>query len=141
MSPSYVALADLSGNGRLDIIVGDAAGGQVSGGQEISVLMNLGGGKFAAPVYYGGLFGEPTGLAVGDFNGNGKLDIAVPDGGDDIAVFAGNGDGTFQFDANYATAPGPIGLTSGPFFGPGQTDLAVGITVNNSLDLFKANRP
>jgi hypothetical protein len=99
--------------------------------------MNLGGGTFAAPVNYATSY--PTGLMLGDFNGDGKLDIAVPAVGGIIA-FAGNGDGTFRFDAYYVADPGLVGQAAGPFFGSGRTDLAVGSTSAKSIDLFKANR-
>ena len=39
----------------------------------------------------------PTAVTTGDFNGDGHMDIAVSNGGDDsVYVMLGNGDGTFQ---------------------------------------------
>jgi hypothetical protein len=139
--PEYVALADLTGNGLLDIITANRQG------DSVSVLMNLGGSfgppvayNFAPPTNYGPFIGAPTGLAVGDFTGNGKIDIAVSDTSGDVAVLAGHGDGTFSFDAYYAAGYGPQGVVAGPFFGPGLTGLATGVTTGNLVVLHKANR-
>jgi hypothetical protein len=39
----------------------------------------------------------PNGVAIGDLNGDGKLDIATANAfGDDVSVLIANGDGTFQ---------------------------------------------
>jgi FG-GAP-like repeat len=140
-APHFVALADLTGNGRLDIIVGDGGSGipGIAGTAEIAVLMNLGGGQFAPPVLYGAGMLDPFGMVVADFTGNGRYDIAVSNPAfHQVDVFAGNGDGTFRYDASYVTAFAPIGIAAGPFFGPGGNDLAVpGAKV---VDLVKANR-
>jgi hypothetical protein len=143
--PMAFALADLNGNGRLDIVTATQSNYAVNAAPAgVSVLMNLGGGEFATPVNFGTI--SPTGLVLGDFNGDGKVDIAVSGPGT-IGAFWGNGDGTFRFDAYYVASPGALGLpagpfplVAGPFFGRGRTDMAVGISSGNSIDLFKANR-
>src|SRR5262245_8495141 len=51
---------------------------------------------------------NPIAVAVGDFNGDGKADVAVANQqSDNITVLLGDGKGTFQFSSNYATAPYP----------------------------------
>src|SRR5438445_7901646 len=53
---------------------------------------------------------NPSSVVVGDFNGDGKQDLAVANNrSDNISVLLGNGDGTFQPAANYAA-----GACSGP---------------------------
>jgi hypothetical protein len=139
--PVSVALADLTGNGQLDIVVVDTYGG---GG--VSVLMNQGSKvgqpfSFAAPVSYVVPTQPQAALTVGDFNDDGKFDIAVSiPYYNEIAVLAGNGDGSFQFDADYAVGPGPEGIAVGPFFGPGGTDLAVADAQGTSISLLKGHR-
>jgi len=51
---------------------------------------------------------NPQAVAVGDFNGDGKQDLAVVNGnGNTISIFLGNGDATFQPPTtNFATASG-----------------------------------
>src|SRR5438128_2710256 len=71
----------------------------IQGTSAVSIFLGHGDGTFAAPIQY------PTGpmllsppyhnVLAGDFNGDGKLDLAVAtDNG--IAILLGNGDGTFQ---------------------------------------------
>jgi len=71
-------------------------------------------------------------LATGDFNGDGKEDLAVVnDASDSVTVFLSNGDGTFQAAANYSVASQPMSIAVGDFNGDGKLDLAV---VNNLSD-------
>ena len=78
--PTSLALGDLNGDGKPDLTVAN------KGSNGVSVLLNQGGGTFAAKVDY------PTGLqancvTLGDLDGDGKLDLAVTNyTGDDITV-------------------------------------------------------
>ena len=68
---------------------------------------------------------NPTSAAVGDFNGDGKLDLAVANAGSkNVSVLLGNGDGTFKAPVNFG-APGPQSVAVGDFNGDGKLDLAV----------------
>ena len=71
----------------------------------------------------------PSSIAVGDFNGDGKLDLAVCDFGDwNIYVLLGNGDGTFQAARSVYVASGggfPWYVVTADFNGDGKLDLAV----------------
>src|SRR5204863_6948742 len=60
-------------------------------------------------------------IAVGDFNKDGKSDLAAV--GDTLAVLLGNGDGSFQTATNYPVAGTSLALAD--FNGDGQSDLAV----------------
>lgn len=45
----------------------------------------------------------PTSITVGDFNGDGKLDLAIANAGSsNVSLLLGNGDGTFQMAADYS---------------------------------------
>jgi hypothetical protein len=64
-------------------------------------------------------------VAVGDFNGDGKPDLAVAFAGG-VRLFLGNGDGTFQTSASsYVAASFPFAIAAGDFNGDGLPDLAV----------------
>ena len=51
---------------------------------------------------------DPDAIVAGDFNGDGHLDLAVANAGDDtVSVLLGNGDGTFQPQVTYAVGTDP----------------------------------
>ncbi len=94
--PWSVAVADLNGDGKPDIVVANSSGGGVG------ILLGNGDGTFQTVVTYdsGGSF--PTSVAVADLNGDGKPDIVVSNSGDNnVGVLLGNGDGTFQTAVTY----------------------------------------
>src|SRR5262249_53589022 len=72
----------------------------------------------------------PFKIAVGDFNGDGKLDLAVPNlNADRVSVLLGNGAGSFTLGGDYPVGSEPNAAAAGDFNGDGKLDLAV---VNNS---------
>jgi len=87
-SPARVVrVADLTGNGVLDLAVLTAQG--------VSIYLGDGHGGFAPPVTYGAGT-DPTGLTVADLLGNGRLDLLVGNAEGDVLILDGNGDGTFR---------------------------------------------
>jgi hypothetical protein len=86
-NPVALALADLNNDGNLDIVVANQLRG---GGGALSILLGNGDGTFQAPITfnYGGP--PPTALAVGDYNNDGRLDIAVTDVLGRLRVFLSN---------------------------------------------------
>jgi uncharacterized repeat protein (TIGR01451 family) len=80
---------------------------------------------FAAPKSYP-VGTSPAAIAVGDFNGDGKIDIAVANtGSGDVSILLGTGDGTFQPAVNYSAGNSPTAIAVGDFNGDGKLDLAV----------------
>ena len=80
-----------------------------------------------AKTYPVGTFGYyPPTVAVGDFDGDGKLDIAVANSGSgNVSILLGNGDGTFQAAVNFDAGAGPQEIAVGDFNGDHKLDLAV----------------
>jgi uncharacterized repeat protein (TIGR01451 family) len=81
--------------------------------------------NFAAPTSYP-VGTSPAAIAVGDFNGDGKMDIAVANNGSgDVSILLGNGDATFQAATNFSAGSSPNSIAVGDFNGDGKLDLAV----------------
>lgn len=75
---------------------------------------------------------HPMSIAVGDFNGDQKLDLAVANGDvglptptTGVVIYLANGDGTFTFAPVQPSIPGGNNIVSGDFNGDGKLDLAV----------------
>jgi hypothetical protein len=68
----------------------------------------------------------PAYVAVRDFNGDGKPDLAVANfNSNNVSILLGNGNGTFGPPANYVVGISPSSLAVGDFNGDGKPDLAV----------------
>jgi hypothetical protein len=99
----------------------------------ITVLLGNGDGTFQSPTAIA-LPTTPTAAAVGDFNGDGKLDIAVSlfggsgqTGGNfqSLAILIGHGDGTFDPAVLYQSLENPYGISVGDFNNDGKPDIVV----------------
>ncbi|HSB07975.1 MAG TPA: VCBS repeat-containing protein [Blastocatellia bacterium] len=68
---------------------------------------------------------SPQSVAVGDFNGDGKLDLAVANIDDTVSILLGTSTGSFGAKTDFATGNGPLSVAVGDFNGDGNLDLAV----------------
>jgi uncharacterized repeat protein (TIGR01451 family) len=68
----------------------------------------------------------PQGLVTADFNGDGKLDLAVANNGsNNVSILLGNGNGTFTTKSTPAAGDGANWIAVGDFNGDGIPDIAV----------------
>ncbi|MHC5721860.1 MAG: FG-GAP repeat domain-containing protein, partial [Nostoc sp.] len=89
----------------------------------LSVLINAGNGTFLPPVGYS-VGGDPYPIAIGDFNGDGKLDVITGnDQSNDLSLLIGLGNGTFEPEVRLGAGNDPYGLAVGDFNGDGQLDI------------------
>jgi hypothetical protein len=123
-SPFTLIAADLKKNGHIDLITVNMPNGIDQPGT-VSVLLGNGDGTFQAHVDY--TVGDfPEGIVAGDFNDDGKVDLAIANNNDGtISILYGNGDGTFQPQVAIAVGSEPTSIGTGDFNGDGKTDLIV----------------
>jgi hypothetical protein len=121
-SPYAFIAADLRKDNRIDLVTVNIPNGVDAPGT-ISVLLGNGDGTFAPHVDYD-VGDYPTGVVAGDFNDDGKIDLAVSNNFDNtISILYGNGDGTFKPQVVVDVASGPMSIATGDFNGDGKLDL------------------
>jgi hypothetical protein len=132
-NPFSVAVGDLNGDGIPDIVTVNIPNPFSPG--SVSALLGNGDGTFSAPVTYQ-VGVDPAAVIVGDFEGDGILDIAVPNSfSNSVSVLRGNGDGTFQTPVDYLVGVDPRSLVAADFNGDGALDLAVANDHSNDISV------
>jgi hypothetical protein len=129
-----IATGDFNGDGKPDLVI---LGDDYSDfGAYVAVLLGTGLGHFSSPIKFRipknhGKFGRPTALAVGDFNGDHNLDVAitipVSDSNDpgSVVVLFGNGAGTLRKGTVANAGTDPLSIAVADFNGDGILDLVV----------------
>jgi len=134
---SSLAVGDFNGDGKPDLAV--ASSGLQGGAAAVTILLGNGDGTFTpsgSPIPGGGA------IVVADFNGDGKLDLAVANNGNNnVSILLGNGDGTFTQAANSPVPVGsqPYAIAAGDFTGSGKLGLAVANYGSNTVTLLLGN--
>jgi hypothetical protein len=138
--PSWVAVGDVNGDGKPDIVVANS--GVQRSGDSVSVLLGNGSGTFGAAQCYT-VGGSPTAVAVCDFNRDGKLDIVTANSNSTVSVLLNNGNGTFGAAQNYAISGPANSVAVADFNHDGFLDIAttgaeMDVLLNNANGTFGA---
>jgi hypothetical protein len=124
-----VAVADVNGDSKRDIIVGNAAS------NNIGVLFNAGNGTFSAQVTYStGNGSQPYSVVAADVNGDSKIDIIIANYGlNKVGVLLNAGTGTFGAQVTYSVGSAPFAVTVADVNGDGKPDILVANTGSNNV--------
>ena len=119
-SSTRVAVADFNADRILDIVTANT--GTASNGT-VSVLLGNGDGTFLPAKDYATGDGSVS-VAVGDFNGDGKADLATANAySSSVSVLLGNGHGSFGAAQKYVVGAQPWAVAVADFNGDGKADL------------------
>jgi hypothetical protein len=126
---TYLAVGDFNNDGNLDIVVANAD----QSPNRVSVYLGNGDGTFKAPIY-SKTTSSSTFVVTGDFNHDGKLDIAIIDP-PYISVLLGKGDGTFQPPSDNDSFRIPQWLAVGDFNNDHKLDVITTGSYGASYDI------
>jgi hypothetical protein len=118
---------DMTGEGTLDL---------VTAGDKVNVYTGSGDGHFTLTDSQVGNGGWFVSSAVGDFNGDGRIDVLAANDNGTVSVLLGNGDGTLRYTDVFAAAWWPSGMAVGDFNGDQRTDLAVADFDTSTVEVF-----
>ena len=131
LGPAEVAVSDLNGDGKLDIVVTNCAASSATGCGDgdgfIGVLFGNGDGTFQSALSYDSGVSHPgTALALADLNGDGNPDLILAAPPSSVAVLLGRGDGTFRAPVFYGSGGVNVQeIVAADLKGNGKLDLAV----------------
>jgi hypothetical protein len=136
------AVGDFNGDGKLDIAL-TGGGYGMNTVNEVMILLGNGDGTFSlAPNSTFATGNDPWAIVAADFNGDGKLDLAIANqGGSTLTILLGNGDGTFTPSSGSPVAVGrnPYALAAADLNSDGKLDLVVANSTDSTLSILLGN--
>jgi hypothetical protein len=124
-NPESFAVTDVNGDGKIDLICGNAGNSPYNNGT-LSILTNNGSGSFviASTLNIGH---GPGSIVAADVNGDGKVDLITANwdngNGNTLSVWTNNGGGVFGSNATYVVGSGPRTVVTADVNGDGKLDL------------------
>ncbi len=142
-SPFSVAIGDLDGDGKPDLAVVNNSSNTVSVFRNTATSGSIGTSSFAAKVDFT-TGSSPRSVALGDLDGDGKIDLAIANyNSSTVSVFRNTsstgsiGSGSFAAKVDFVTGTNAFSVATGDLDGDGKLDLAVANTTSNTISIFR----
>jgi len=136
--PEDAVIADFDNDGKADVAVANAADSPFSTGY-VSVYDGHGDGTFSQVDTATVINGGANALGVGDFNRDGRMDIAAAKYGWSMLILLGDGDGTFTEGTTFYAGNYPRGVAVDDYNNDGKLDLATAVNSDGQLRVALGN--
>jgi len=127
-APSSIVTGDWNADGNLDLAVANSGlpGNPAPGSDDVSILLGDGAGGFGPAQNLPAGGAQPSSIISGDFNRDGRPDLAVANKGASAAsILLGDGAGGFLFAGQFSLVfQSVFSIATGDFNGDGNSDLA-----------------
>jgi len=132
-APQSLALADVNGDGKLDIVTANL------NDNTVSVLAGTGHGTFQDAQTFN-VGSAPQSVVVADLNGDGRPDIVTANKfGNSVSTLLGNGDGTFQNAQTFGVGSSPHSVAVADVNGDGKPDIITANRYDNTVSVLLGN--
>src|SRR6476661_1378776 len=129
-----LALGDFNSDGNLDIAAPQSSGGEFPS-YKVAILLGTGTGSFGTATSFDTGAYRPSSVAVGDFNGDSKPDLATANTAGNVSILLGTGTGSFGVATNFNVGTNPQSVVAGDFNADGKLDLATANNQSNNVSI------
>ena len=140
--PNVVAIGDLDGDGKPDLVIANSGDNTISVYRNIASSGGINSGSFASPVTFA-TGNTPYSVAIGDLDGDGKPDLAVTNFyGNTVSVLLNTStigsitSSSFATNVDFTTGNGPSSVAIGDLDGDGKPDLVTTNLLAGNLSIF-----
>jgi FG-GAP-like repeat/IPT/TIG domain/FG-GAP repeat len=142
-NPISVSIGDLDRDGRPDLVVANNGNSSVSIFRNISSVGSITTSSLASKVDFT-TGSSPNSVSIADLDGDGKIDLAVANGGSNtVSVFRNTSfigvitTGSYASKVDFTTGSNPFSISIGDLDGDGKPDLAVVNVFSMTISLFR----